>query len=132
MAGRTRSWPGSSTRRARCRRIPRRSPCARVPGAGPWGAVVVGGTLDAPGARTLHVRPLPSFEALPALLTGVECVGAHGGGLDTEALRERGVARVCLPGRMQRPPLAWPRSQRAPLATLRGVRGAPRNHVETA
>ncbi|MCW5889940.1 MAG: hypothetical protein KIT14_05245 [bacterium] len=122
-------------RRSRCarpcaRRSPRPSSRARVLAAGPWGAVLTGGTLDLPGARTLHVRPLPSVDALPALLSGVECVGAHGGGLDTEALRARGVARVCLPGRMQRPPIAWPRGQRAPLATLRGRPGAPRILVE--
>jgi hypothetical protein len=51
--------------------------------------------------------------------------------LDVEALRRRGVARVCPLGRMQRPRIDWPRGQRPPLATLFRAAGEPRIQVES-
>jgi acyl-CoA reductase-like NAD-dependent aldehyde dehydrogenase len=86
------------------------------------------------GRRTVRVHPLPSPAALAPLLPPgvVECVGLAGGAAPlVEALRARGVARVCPPGRMQRPPLTWPRGQQAPLGALLGYPGSPRLEVET-
>lgn len=73
-----------------------------------------------PGGRTVRVCPLASLADLPAVLPAgqVECVAIHGDGAPLEALRARGVARVCRPGRMQEPPLSWPRGQRPALGAL--------------
>jgi acyl-CoA reductase-like NAD-dependent aldehyde dehydrogenase len=82
-----------------------------------------------PGRRTVWVHPLTTLtEALPA--GGVECVGGAGVALDLDLLRRLGVSRVCPPGRMQQPPLAWPRGQRAPLRTLIGLPAEPQLMVE--
>ena len=91
--------------------------------AGLGGAALVETWADVrpgPGARTVRVCPLASLAALPAALPAgrIECVGVHGEGVDVEALRARGVSRVCRAGRMQEPPLAWPRGQRAALGSL--------------
>jgi hypothetical protein len=80
-----------------------------------------------PGRRTVWVHPLGS---LGALAGRIECIGAAGAALDVDALRGLGVARVCAPGSMQRPPLSWPRGQRAPLRTLLGVATEPQVAVE--
>jgi len=105
------------------------------------GATVLGGArgtvlVDAtprlrpsPGRRTLWVQTLSSLaDVLPA--GGIECVGVAGAVVDTAALRRLGVSRVCAPGRMQRPPLAWPRGQLAPLRTLLALPAEPRIEVE--
>ncbi len=85
------------------------------------------------GLRSVLVHPLARLDDLPALLPagGVECVALA----DTTpaflaALRARGVARVCPPGRMQQPRLSWPRGQLAPLGALRGRAGGPLLEVE--
>jgi len=86
-------------------------------------------------ARSVRVHPIASLAALPALLPAghIECLGlAARDPCDlVPALRERGVSRLCPVGRMQRPPLAWPRGQHAPLAALLGHSGALRCTVET-
>lgn len=71
------------------------------------------------GGRVVRVQPLRALADLASVLPGgrVECVGLAGGALP-EGLLERGVSRVCAPGRMQRPSLAWPRGQHAPLTSL--------------
>jgi len=81
------------------------------------------------GLRTVRVHPLA---ALPDVLPPgrVECVGFWGLVPDTTALERLGVSRVCPVGRMQRPPLAWPRGQRVALGTLFGHRGPPRLLLE--
>jgi len=75
------------------------------------------------GLRTVRVHPLADLRVFPDLLpTGqVECVGVAGADPTplVAALRARGVSRVCPVGRMQRPPLSWPRGQRAPLFARR-------------
>lgn len=91
--------------------------------AGLGGTVLVESWADlrpGPGGRTVRVCSLDSLEALPAVLPRdrIECVAVHGGGVDPEALRQRGVSRLCRPGRMQEPPLAWPRGQRPALGSL--------------
>lgn len=85
-----------------------------------------------PGHRTIWVHPLASLADLPALLPAgaIECVGVAGATLPLDALRARGVARVCPIGRMQRPSLAWPRGQRPPLRTLVGASWEPAMDVE--
>lgn len=86
------------------------------------------------GLRTVRVHPLPGAERLARLLPegAVECVGVAG--IDAapllEALRARGVSRICPVGRMQRPPLSWPRGQHAPLGALRGRRDGRSVQVE--
>jgi acyl-CoA reductase-like NAD-dependent aldehyde dehydrogenase len=86
------------------------------------------------GRRTIRVHAIPGAEAIPALLPPgvVECVGVAG--IDTvpllDALRERGVSRVCPAGRMQRPSLVWPRGQLPPLGALLGRRGVREIQVE--
>jgi len=86
-------------------------------------------------ARSLRVHPIASLAALPGLLHSaqIECVGLSGGDPRPllPALREQGVSRLCAVGRMQRPPLAWPRGQQAPLGVLLGHPGPPRCAVET-
>jgi Acyl-CoA reductase (LuxC) len=86
-------------------------------------------------ARSLRVHPIASLAALPELLPAarIECLGLAAGdprGL-VPALREHGVSRLCPVGRMQRPPLAWPRGQHAPLGALLGHPGPLRCTVET-
>jgi hypothetical protein len=84
-----------------------------------------------PGRRTVWVLPHSSLDdALPA--GRIECVGVAGVALDAGMLRRLGVSRVCAPGRMQRPPLAWPRGQLAPLRTLLALPAEPRLEVEPA
>jgi acyl-CoA reductase-like NAD-dependent aldehyde dehydrogenase len=82
-----------------------------------------------PGRRTVWVHP---FAALSDVLpTGrIECVAAAGTIVDLDVLRRRGVSRVCAPGRMQRPPLSWPRGQRAPLHAQLGLPAEPCLEVE--
>src|SRR5262249_21693111 len=87
-----------------------------------------------PGGRTVWVRPLASLDALPALLPEgrIECVGVAGDATAiVPALAARGGARACAVGRRKRPPLSWPRGQRAPLRSLLGVAGGMRMEVET-
>jgi hypothetical protein len=104
------------------------APHARV-AAGPGGTVIYDEDdtfRPSPGRRTIRVHPLGDPAVLPALVPGgaVECVGISG--LDARpllaALRDRGVARVCPVGRMQRPPLSWPRGQWPALGSLLGRR----------
>lgn len=101
---------------------------------GARGTVLVGPTprlRPSPGRRTVWVQPLsPLADVLPA--RRIECVGVAGAVVDTAALRRLGVSRVCPPGRMQRPPLAWPRGQLAPLRTLLAMPAESRLEVETA
>jgi Acyl-CoA reductase (LuxC) len=105
--------------------------------SGPGGTVVLdeGPRLRATcGLRTVRVHPVARVEDVAARLPagGVECValaGADPGAL-AAPLRDRGVARVCPPGRMQRPRITWPRGQRAPLGTLLGRTGGPAIEVE--
>jgi acyl-CoA reductase-like NAD-dependent aldehyde dehydrogenase len=82
------------------------------------------------GLRTVRVHPLAT---LPDVLPPgrVECVGVWGLVPDTTALERLGVSRVCPVGRMQRPPLAWPRGQRVALGTLLGRPGPPRLLLES-
>ena len=86
------------------------------------------------GRRTVRVHPLRDVRELPELLPPgrIECLGLAG--IDpaplVAALRARGVARVCPVGRMQRPPLSWPRGQHAPLGVLLGRRAEPLLEVE--
>jgi acyl-CoA reductase-like NAD-dependent aldehyde dehydrogenase len=92
--------------------------------AGTWGAVVLeSGTAFRPtcGARTIRVVALPDPAALAPLLPAhaIECVGTNAP--LPPGLRARGVARVCPVGRMQRPPLSWPRGQRPALGSLLGA-----------
>ncbi len=87
------------------------------------------------GVRTVRVHPLARAADLAPLLPEgtVECVGLAG--VDAAALvgalRDRGVSRLCPVGRMQRPPLSWPRGQHAPLGALLGRRGGRHVEVET-
>ncbi len=84
-----------------------------------------------PGRRTVWVHPLAG---LPDLLPPgrIECVGVAGTVLDLDALRRLGVSRVCAAGRMQRPPLSWPRGQHAPLRALLDLPHEPRLEVDAA
>lgn len=89
--------------------------------AGPWGGIVLDpepAFRPTCGARTLRVTPLATADALPALLPehAIECLGTNAAA--PAGLRARGVARVCPVGRMQQPPLSWPRGQRPALASL--------------
>lgn len=89
--------------------------------AGAWGAVVrESGPHFRPtcGARTIRVLPLRDSAALPDLLPEhtIECLGTNVP--PPAGLRARGVARVCPVGRMQQPPLSWPRGQRPALGSL--------------
>ncbi len=112
-----------------------------APGAAVLGGA--GGTViyeEAPafrptaGLRTVRVHPLRDPRVLPELLPPgrIECVGVAG--VDpaplVAVLRARGVARICPVGRMQRPPLSWPRGQHPPLGALLGRRGEPLIEVE--
>ena len=86
------------------------------------------------GLRTVRVHPLPDPRALPELLRAgqVECVGIAGVDAATlvPTLRARGVSRLCPVGRMQRPPLSWPRGQLPPLGALLGRSAEPLIEVE--
>jgi hypothetical protein len=86
------------------------------------------------GLRTVRVHRLPALDALADRLpaAGVECVALAGADARAllPALRARGVARICRPGRMQEPPLAWPRGQLAPLGVLLGREEPPRCDVD--
>ncbi len=84
-----------------------------------------------PGRRTVWVHPLARLLDVLAPRS-IECIGADGVALDLDALRRVGVSRVCCPGRMQRPPLSWPRGQRAPLHTVLGLPAEPRLEVESS
>src|SRR5262245_17200288 len=101
---------------------------------GARGTVLVDATSQprpSPGRRTVWVQPLSSLaDVLPA--GRIECVGVAGAVVDAVMLRRLGVSRVCAPGRMQRPPLAWPRGQLAPLRTLLALPAEPRLEVESA
>jgi hypothetical protein len=110
-------------------------------GGGRWsgagGTVVLEGTepfRPTCGLRSVRVHPLAGLADLPPCLPpgAVECVGVAGEAASAlgAALAARGVARVCRPGRMQRPRLSWPRGQLAPLGALRGRPAAPLLEVE--
>jgi len=110
-------------------RAAHRAAVAEAEWAGATVLAGVGGTVlvvddrtvrTAPGRRTVWIRPLgPLHDMIPA--HGIECVGVACVQPDVAALRRLGVARLCAPGRMQRPRLSWPRGQRAPLRTLLGL-----------
>lgn len=101
---------------------------------GPLGTVLTSRATDfrpTPGRRTVWVQPFGSIaEAVPA--GRIECVGVAGGEVDVAELRALGVARVCAPGRMQRPALAWPCGQHPPLRSLLGLPAEPALLVESA
>jgi hypothetical protein len=89
--------------------------------AGAWGAVVRDSDAHfrpTCGARTLRVLPLRDPSLLPELIPphAIECLGTNVP--PPAGLRARGVARVCPVGRMQQPPLSWPRGQRQALGSL--------------
>jgi hypothetical protein len=105
---------------------------------GPGGTVIHDDVARPAGAtsgrRTVRVHPLDSLTSLADLVPSrlVECVGLAGidGGTLAPALRARGVSRICPIGRMQRPPLTWPRGQRPPLGALLGREDGPALEVE--
>ena len=89
--------------------------------AGAWGAVVRESAAEfrpSCGARTVRVLPLSDVERLPECFppNTIECLGTNVP--PPAGLRARGVARVCPIGRMQQPPLSWPRGQRPALGSL--------------
>jgi len=89
--------------------------------AGAWGAVVrepSSSFRPTCGARTIRVLPLRDAEMLPECFepNALECLGTNVP--PPAGLRARGVARVCPLGRMQQPPLSWPRGQRPALGSL--------------
>jgi acyl-CoA reductase-like NAD-dependent aldehyde dehydrogenase len=91
--------------------------------SGPWGATVVRDLprfLPTCGRRTVHVAAIDAATSLAERLPAgrIECVGVSGEA--PVGLESIGVSRLCPVGRMQRPPLAWPRGARAPLASLLG------------
>jgi len=103
---------------------------------GPWGTVVLHdrpGFEPGGGRRTVRVYPLADPSDLASVLPAgrIECVGIGGVTVDPETLRLQGVARICPVGRMQRPPLSWPRGQRAPLRALLGAETGPLCAVES-
>jgi hypothetical protein len=86
------------------------------------------------GRRTVGVHALDRYAGLgDSFAAGtIECIGVgRDVSLDVDALRDRGVARICPVGRMQRPPIDWPRGQRPALAALFRVSSAPRIQVES-
>ncbi len=86
------------------------------------------------GRRTVRLHALDRSAGLGNTFAAgtIECIGiGHDVSLDVEALRDRGVARICPVGRMQRPPIDWPRGQRPALASLFRVSGTPRIQVES-
>jgi acyl-CoA reductase-like NAD-dependent aldehyde dehydrogenase len=86
------------------------------------------------GGRTVRVHALAAVDRLGDVLPAdtVECVGVAGVDPRTlaEALRARGVSRLCAPGRMQRPSLAWPRGQAPPLGVLCGQWFTPQLEID--
>jgi hypothetical protein len=86
------------------------------------------------GGRTVRVHPVPAVARVGELLPPdtVECVGVAGADPRplVDALRARGVSRLCAPGRMQRPPLAWPRGQAPPLGVLCGQWFTPQLEID--
>jgi hypothetical protein len=80
----------------------------------------------APLHRFVRVHPVADAAALLDALRPVgphlACVALEGFGPAEPALRAAcaavGASRVCRPGRMQAPPLAWPRDGRGVLAPL--------------
>jgi hypothetical protein len=90
--------------------------------------------IDGPGRRTVRVHALDDTRAVTTVFAPgtVECIGlGRGVQLDADVLRERGVARLCPVGRMQRPRIDWPRGQRPPLASLFRAGDEPRIQVES-
>jgi len=83
------------------------------------------------GGRVIRVQPLRALAELASVVPRgrIECVALAGGPVPA-GLLERGVSRVCRPGRMQRPTLAWPRGQQAPLRTLLQADTPPLMEVE--
>lgn len=102
----------------------------------PDGTVVVGAPerpWDGTGCRTVFVDAIASARGVAdAFPPGtIECVGIAGDvALDVDALRARGVARICRVGRMQRPRIDWPRGQRPALGSLFRLPDEPRIQVE--
>jgi hypothetical protein len=88
-----------------------------------------------PGRRTVHVHPVdePSAAWARVAVGTIECVGVSGVDVEplVDTLRDLGVARVCPVGRMQRPPLSWPRGQLPPLGVLLGRRTPRELRIET-
>lgn len=84
------------------------------------------------GGRVVRVQPLRALADLGSVLPAgrVECVGLAGGPVPPNLI-ERGVSRVCPPGRMQRPTLAWQRGQKAPLRTLLEAGTPPFMEIES-
>jgi hypothetical protein len=84
------------------------------------------------GGRVVRVQPLRALADLASVLPRgrVECVGLAGGPVPGTLL-ELGVSRVCPPGRMQRPTLAWPRGQQAPLRALLEAGTPPLMEIES-
>jgi hypothetical protein len=101
------------------------------------GAVVIDAPSPARAARapTGHrtVRVVRGDDVAAWFPPGsVECVGiAAAVGVDAQGLRRHGVARICPVGRMQRPPIDWPRGQRPALGSLFRRCREPRIQVET-
>ncbi|MGH7894232.1 MAG: acyl-CoA reductase [Candidatus Binatia bacterium] len=100
------------------------------------GAIVVDSATrlrDPLGQRTVRVHSIRAVaEIVDAFEPGtVECIAFAAVELDAEALRRRGVARLCPIGRMQHPRIDWPRGQRPALASLFRVANEPRIQVET-
>jgi hypothetical protein len=97
--------------------------------AGSWGAVLL---RDLPafrptcGRRTVQVAPIDDPDTLAGRLPAgrIECLGVAMHGRVPPGLHAAGVSRVCPLGRMQRPPLSWPRGGLPPLAGLLGRRPA--------
>jgi hypothetical protein len=133
--------PGPAGARERAASTLARAGAEWEPGAaalgGPGGTVVCDERPEfraTPGRRTVRVHPLAAPETLPPLLPPgeIECIGVAGDrlALPADALRARGVARICPVGRMQRPPLSWPRGQQPPLGVLLGRSGPPELGIE--
>ena len=106
--------------------------------AGPGGTVIYDEERPGhpgPGRRTIHVHPVDGPSVAWADVAGgtIECVGVSGIDVQpfVDALRDLGVARVCPVGRMQRPPLSWPRGQLPPLGVLLGRRTAREIQIGT-
>ena len=89
---------------------------------------------DAIGRRTVRLHAVRSLADVATAFTAhaIECIGVGPGvRLDAEALRRRGVARLCPVGRMQRPRIDWPRGQRPALGALFRPAGEARIQVES-
>lgn len=86
------------------------------------------------GHRTLRVQAIAHLHELHALLPvdRIECVAIAGDATAVlPTLQRLGVSRVCPPGRMQEPPIHWPRGQHPPLGALRGPVGRGTMLVES-